>query len=85
MLYLYAHASFILLQMRKLRSENLEMKKQRDDTRKMVEDVKEQMKVYLQAAVDKAQNLQKQLDTVTAEKEALERELAAIRKGERGV
>ena len=65
--------------MRKLRSENQTLKKEKDITRVMVEDLKEQMMKGLQAAVDKTQSLQKQLEAVTAEKEELNKELRQTR------
>jgi capsid protein len=65
--------------MRKLRSENQAMKKEKDITRVMVEDLKEQMMIGLQAAVDKTQALQKQLDAVTAENEELKEQLRQAR------
>lgn len=65
--------------MRKLRLENLALKNEKDITREMVEALKEQMKTVLQASVNKTQGLQKQLDTVTAEKHELEQQLAVTR------
>jgi hypothetical protein len=70
----------IRLQMRKLRLEILAMKKEKSETRKMVEDLKQQMILGLQSAVNKTQNLQKQLDAVTAEKQKLEEQLLKIRR-----
>lgn len=65
------------------------MKKEKNETRIMVEDLKQQMIIGLQSAVDKTRGLQKQLDTVTAQldtvtaqKEELEQQLAAILRGE---
>lgn len=55
------------------------MKKEKDITRVMVEDLKEQMMIGLQAAVDKTQALQKQLDAVTAENEELKEQLRQAR------
>ena len=66
------------LQMRKLRLENATLKQEKTETRKMVEDLKEQIKICLQSAVNKTQTLQKQLDQVTAKKNELEQQLAAI-------
>lgn len=65
--------------MRKLRSENKAMKEEKNTTRVMVEGLKQQMMIGLQSAVDKTQALQKQVDTVTAEKEELEEQLRQIR------
>jgi len=76
---LCSQSCLTLLQMRKLRLENQTMKKEKNETRKMVEDLKQQMMIGLQSAVDKTQALQKQLNEVTSQKENLERELLEIR------
>lgn len=64
--------------MRKLGLENATLKREKAETRKMVEDLKEQIKICLQSAVNKTQALQTQLDQVTAEKNDLEQRLASV-------
>lgn len=54
------------------------MKQEKSQTKTMIEDVKGQMIQCLQSAVTKNQELQKQLNAVTAQKQELEQELKAV-------
>lgn len=58
------------------------MKQEKDQTRVMVEDLKKQMTIGLQSAVDKIQDFSRQLDAANAEKKELERQLVEARHGE---
>lgn len=51
------------------------LKQERSQTKAMIEDLKVQMTQCLQSAVTKNQELQKQLNAMTAEKQELEQEL----------
>jgi hypothetical protein len=70
----------LCVQVNLLRLENQVLKQEKSQTKKMVEDVKEQMIQCLQSAVNKNQELQKQLNAGTAEKQKLEQELEECRK-----